>query len=72
MHVERSNEQRRVERVVCLRTRAEKEDAPYEILLVDDCAIAVYRDDRAERFPSLDLLLRAHRLDVADLEFEPR
>jgi len=44
---------------------------PREVLFLDDCVVAVYEDDRAVRFPSLDVLLRAHRLEVADLEIEP-
>lgn len=58
-------------RVVCLRTRTHENDAPSEVLLADDCAVAVYDDDRAIRFATLDLLLRAHGLDVADLELRP-
>jgi len=63
------------ERVVCLKLRAPPRiavgaETPREVLLLEDCAIAVYEDDRAVRFPSLDVVLRVHRLDVADLELE--
>ena len=63
-----SSERRVVERVVCLRLRRTSPSAPREVLLLEDCVVAVYEDDRAVRFPSLDVLLRAHRLDVVDLE----
>ena len=74
MHLVRateSSERRVVERVVCLRLRSKDARAPREVLLLEDCVIAVYEDDRATRFPSLDVMLRAHRLDVADLELAP-
>jgi hypothetical protein len=72
MHtVTHSSERRAVERVVCLRLRSENASAPREVLLLEDCVVAVYDDDRAVRFPSLDVMLRAHRLDVADLALEP-
>jgi hypothetical protein len=66
-----SAQRRSVERVVCLRLRCKEASAPREVLLVEDCVVAVYEDDRAVRFPSLDVMLRAHRLDVADLELAP-
>jgi hypothetical protein len=66
-----SSEGRAVERVVCLRLRPSDATAPREVLLLEDCVVAVYEDDRAVRFPSLDVMLRAHRLDVADLELAP-
>ena len=72
MHpVTHSSERRAIERVVCLRLRRRDAVTPREVLFLDDCVVAVYEDDRAVRFPSLDVLLRAHRLEVADLEIEP-
>jgi len=68
--VQPSTERRPVERVVRLRTRLRMR-GPSEVLLADDCVVAVYDDDRAVRFASLESLLRAHGLDVLDLEFEP-